>query len=105
MKDFDCKQCAVGARQSKALTGFFSRLSRRGKERTEPATVQSKRMDMARFPTPGSTWNYLVTFRLADGSQVEVLTMEENFNALQEGMTGILTWEGDNFLGFEEKED
>ena len=105
MKDFDCKQCAVGARQSNALTGFFKQLFRRGRERTEPATVRSKRMDMARFPTPGSTWNHLVTFRLADGSQVEVHTTEEDFNALQEGMTGILTWEGANFLGFETKED
>ena len=105
MKDFDCKQCAVGARQSQALASFFKQLFRRGKERTEVATVHSKRLESARFPTPGSTWNYLVTFICESGEQVELHTMEENFQALQEGMTGFLTWEGENFLRFEAKED
>lgn len=105
MKDFDCKQCAVGARQSKALTGFFSRFSRRGKEQTEAATVIAHRIEAARFPTPGSTWSYLVTFTLVSGGKVELYTMEKDYQQLTDGQEGILTWKGESFLCFEIKED
>ena len=105
MKDFDCKQCAVGARQSKALTGFFSRFRRHGKERTEAASVTGRRIEAARFPTPGSTWSYLVTFTLVGGSIVELYTTESAYQQLTDGQEGILTWEGENFLRFDTKED
>lgn len=105
MKDFDCKQCAVGARQSKILTDFFSRMSRRGKKRTEAATVLSHRVEAARFPTPGSTWSYRISFCLASGSKVELYATEAIYNQLQDGQAGDLTWEGENFLVFETKED
>ena len=101
MKSFDCKQCAVGARQSQTLTSFFKKLSRGGKEKTDTATVKSHRMTTARFPTPESTWNYLVTFTLSDGSEVELHTLEAQYNELKDGQTGNLTWEGETFLRFE----
>lgn len=104
MKSFDCKQCAVGARQSTTLSGFFKKLSRGGKQRTDSATVRSHRMTTARLPTPGSTWNYLVTFTLSDGSDVELHTLEVQYKALEAGQTGILTWEGETLLSFEVKE-
>lgn len=104
MKSYDCKQCAVGARQSMSLTSWFKKLSRSGRERSAAATVRSHRMTTARFPTPGSTWNYLVSFTLSDGSQVELHTMEVQYNALKDGQTGLLSWEGENLLSFEERE-
>lgn len=104
MKSYDCKQCKVAADRSIFLTGLMKKLSRRGKQRTEEATVHSRRMAYARFPTPGSTWDYLVTFTISDGSEVELHTMEAQFNLFQESQHGELTWEGENFLSFETKE-
>lgn len=103
MKNFDCKQCAASARQGQTLTSFFNKFWRRGKERSDTATVKSHRMDMAKFPTPESTWNWLVTFTLSDGQEVELHTMEVQFRELQDGQTGTLTWEGANFLRFEQE--
>ena len=102
MKSFDCKACAVGARQSTTLSQFFKKLSRGGKEKTDTATVKSHRMEMARFPTPESTWNWLVTFTLADGKEVELYTTESQYKELTDGQSSTLTWEGENFVGFEE---
>lgn len=101
MKSFDCKACAVGARQSQTLTSFFKKLSRGGKERSDTATVKSHRMTTARFPTPESTWNYLVTFTLSDGSEVELHTEQSQYNDLLDGQSGSLTWEGETFISFE----
>ena len=103
MKNFDCKQCAASARQGQALTNFFSKFWRRGKAQTSPATVKSHRMESARFPTPESTWNWLVTFTLEDGKEVELHTLEIQFSELKDGQTGSLTWEGENFLSFEQE--
>ena len=102
MKSFDCKACAVGARQSQTLSQFFKKLSRGGKEQTSTATVKSHRMEMARVPTPESTWNYLVTFTLSDGKDVELHTSEAQYKELKAGLSGTLTWEGENFVNFEE---
>lgn len=103
MKSFDCKACAVGARQSTTLSQFFKKLSRGGKEKTSPATVKSHRMEMARFPTPESTWNWLVTFALPDGKDVELHTLEVQYKELTDGQSGTLTWEGETFLSFEQE--
>ena len=103
MKNFDCKACAVGARQSTTLSQFFKKRSRGGKTQSGTATVKSHRMEMARFPTPESTWNYLVTFSLSDGREVELHTLEVQFKKLQDGQFGKLTWEGETFLAFEQE--
>lgn len=101
MKSFDCKSCAVGARQSQTLSQFFKKLSRGGKEQSGTATVKSHRMTTARFPTPESTWNFLVTFTLADGKEVELHTGESQYKQLQDGQNGTLTWEGENYISLE----
>lgn len=103
MKSFDCKQCASSARQGQTLTKFFKKFTRGGKERSDTATVKSHRMASARFPTMDSTWDYLVTFALSDGSEVELHTMEVQFRQLQDGQTGQLHWEGENFLSFQQE--
>ena len=103
MKSFDCKACKVSADRSIFLTKLAKKLKWGAKERTSPAAVTSKRMDMARFPTPESTWNYLVTFTLEDGSSVELHTLQVQYESLAEGMKGHLTWEGENLLSFEKE--
>lgn len=101
MKNFDCKQCAVSARQSTTLTNFFKKLSRGGKERSDTAAARSHRMTTARFPTPESTWNYLVTFVLSDGSEIELHATEAQYTAIKDGQEGLLAWEGETLLRFE----
>lgn len=103
MKSFDCKSCAVGARQSQTLTSFFKKKSRGGKEQSGTATVTSHRMTTARFPTPESTWNFLVTFALSDSSEVELHTLEAQYKELKDGQRGLLSWEGETFLNFEQE--
>lgn len=103
MKNFDCKQCKVSADRSIFLTNLFKKMSRSGKKQTADATVRSHRMTTARFPTPESTWNYLITFTLPDGSQVELHALETQYTAIRDGQTGCLNWEGENLLSFEER--
>lgn len=83
MKNYDCKQ---------------------GKEQTADATVFSRRIASARFPTKGSTWDYWVKFILADGSETELIVTEDQYSILVEGRQGTLTWEGETLLSFEAKE-
>jgi hypothetical protein len=104
MKSYDCKQCKVAADRSIFLTGLFKKLGLGGKERTAAATVVSKRLASARFPTPGSTWDHRVTFALSDGAEIELIASEDIFQSITPGQSGILTWKGDNFLVFERKE-
>jgi len=101
MKSFDCKQCKVSADRSIFLTNLFKNLTRKGDSQTWEATVISSRLMSARFPTQGSTWDYLVTFRLADGSERELFVTEEIYHALTPGIQGMMTFEGDTLVSFE----
>lgn len=101
MKSYDCKQCKVAADRSIFLTNLVKKLFRSGKEQTDTATVTSRRLASARFPTQGSTWDHWITFRLSDGSERELLTPEEVFHGLPENASGSLTWQGENFVSFE----
>lgn len=77
-----------------------------GKVLTGPATVVSRRADPAKYPgrmqlgVESATWNYLVTFRLADGEEIDLYVFEEQFRMLKEGLTGQLTWCKDTFSEF-----
>ena len=104
MKSYDCKQCKVAADRSIFLTNFFKKLTLGSKQHTAEATVVSKRLASARFPTPGSTWDHWVTFALSDGAEIELIASEDIFQSITPGQSGILTWKGDTFLVFERKE-
>ena len=100
MRNFDCPQCAASARQGQFLANLAKKLSRKGRTRTENATVVSRRVASARFPTAGSTWDYLVSFRLDNGTELELIVTEAQFHVLNEGQTGTLTWAGDTLSSF-----
>ena len=77
---------------------------------TGHATVVSKRVSEGNYWNArrnaktwyvGSQWNYLVTFRLSDGEQIELHTFENEYHLLKEGMTGQLSWRKQNMTGFE----
>lgn len=104
MKNYDCKQCKVAADRSIFLTNLVKKLGLGGKKRTCEATVLSRRIASARFPTQGNTWDRWVKFKLVDGAEVELIVTEDQFKALPEGESGTLTWEGETIVSFSRKE-
>lgn len=73
----------------------------KGPEMTGPATVVSHRVKRGLAPTQGSHWDYMVTFSLADGETIELYTTLSDYQALTNGTSGQLTWQGKRFYGFE----
>jgi hypothetical protein len=53
----------------------------------------------------GSKWadnyNRLMTFRLNDGSELELYVSKEAYTVLQDGETGQLVWQGDQLRSFD----
>lgn len=78
-----------------------------GKVLTGPAKVVSRRVEVAKYPgrmqlgVETTGWNYLVTFRLSDGEEIELYVFENEYKALKEGLTGQLTWHKNNLSHFE----
>lgn len=82
----------------------------KGPEMTGSATVKSHRAELGSYqgkaPTgyQGNTrgnWNYLVTFTLSDGEELELYVGEGEYRALKEGLSGTLTWQGKKFRSFD----
>lgn len=72
---------------------------------TGPAAVVSRRVEMAKFSTGSAhsktnNWNYMVTFRLSDGEEIELYVAEPEYKELTEGLQGQLTWKNDNLVTF-----
>ena len=82
----------------------------KGPELTGPATVKERRVDQGSYqgkaPTgyQGNTrgnWNYLVTFTLSDGEELELYVSKEAYAVLQDGETGVLVWQEDQLVSFD----
>ena len=73
-----------------------------GHTMTGTATVVSRRMELSKL---GSKWadnyNRLITFRLNDGSELELYVSKEAYEVLADGETGQLTWQGDQLTCFD----
>jgi hypothetical protein len=73
-----------------------------GQELTGTATVVSRRLELSSM---GSKWadnyNRLMTFRLNDGSELELYVSKEAYTVLQDGETGFLVWQGDQLRSFD----
>jgi len=73
-----------------------------GKSLTGRATVVSKRVELAKVSgRRANNWNYLVTFRLSDGEELELYVFEAQYHALAEGTAGLLTWCKENVSSFD----
>lgn len=73
-----------------------------GPEMTGQATVKSHRVVQGHYLGKApSRWNYLVTFTLSDGEEIELYTIQSDFQVLKDGTCGTLTWQGRRFLDFE----
>ena len=72
-----------------------------GKSLTGQATIISKKTEFGRFGGKhSSSWNYLVTFRLSDGEELELYVFGNQYARLNEGTTGTLRWEKDIMQDF-----
>ena len=73
-----------------------------GRTLTGTATVVSRRLELSSL---GSKWadnyNRLITFRLSDGSELELYVSKEAYEVLPEGETGQLVWQGDQLRSFD----
>lgn len=68
---------------------------------TGPATVDSHRVEHAKYGVIWShSWNYLVTFRFSDGDTLELHTTQEEYQTLEDGQHGILSWDGNQLMDF-----
>ncbi len=87
------------------LAGFGFILAMQVYENSKPmltgqATVIQRRVEVAKRPTFRNGYNYLITFRLSDGEEIELYATEYVYRQLAEGQTGQLTWQSDNFREF-----
>ena len=88
------------------LVGFIAMLVyhfiSQGPELTGTATVISRRMEVGKM---GDKWadnyNRLITFRLRDGSELELYVTKEAYSVLEDGDTGQLCWKGNQLTSFE----
>lgn len=72
-------------------------------ERTAKAEVISRRVQSGNPHRSGRStqgYTFLVTFRLEDGTELELYTYDVEYGALREGMEGQLTWKGLYFIRF-----
>lgn len=69
---------------------------------TAHATVLSRRMELSKMGGHWSdNWNRLITFQLKDGSEVELYVSKEEYETLQNGQSGQITWEDDTLSYFD----
>ncbi len=91
-----------------ALLGFpigvliLTRIFSRSREMTAPATVVSHRLELGiGGGMYGDNWNRLLTFRLSDGTELELYAIREDYEKLEDGISGQLTWQKENLLNFD----
>lgn len=74
-------------------------------ERSAKAEVISRRVQSGNPIRSGRSagfgYTFLVTFRLEDGTELELYSYDHEYGALKEGMTGTLTWKGPYFVRYE----
>ena len=74
-------------------------------EHTAPATLVSRRVQSGNPIRSGRSsglgYTYLALFRLEDGTETELYAHDQEWGALVDGTSGVLTWKGPYFVSFE----
>lgn len=74
-------------------------------ERISRAEVISRRVQSGNPIRSGRSagfgYTFLVTFRLENGTTLELYAYDHEYGALREGMTGKLTWKSPYYVSFE----
>ena len=69
---------------------------------TAHVTVSSRRMELAKWGGRWSdNWNRLITFQLKDGSELELYVSQAEYQTIEDGQTGQITWEEDTLIHFD----
>lgn len=94
--------CTLGNSVSKALFNLrdAKKLNRCEPEQTSPATVASRTVRHNNSIYHEDPWQYVVTFRLNNGEEAELITTEEQYKTLREGTCGTLTWQENALISF-----
>lgn len=95
--------CTLGNSVSKALFNLRDarKLNNCEPEQTSPATVLSRTVRHNNSVYHEAPWQYVVTFRLDNGEEKNLLTSEEMYGTMKEGLSGKLTWQEENLISFE----
>ena len=95
--------CTFGNSISKALFNLrdAKKLSREP-EQTSQATVETRSVRHNNSIYHEAPWQYVVTFRLESGEEKELITTEETYSRLEEGLCGMLTWQDETLISFEQ---
>lgn len=95
--------CTLGNSVSKALFNLRDarKLNNCEPEQTSPATVISRTVHHNNSVYHEAPWQYVVTFRLDNGEEKNLLTSEEMYGTMKEGLSGKLTWQEENLISFE----
>lgn len=99
--------CTMGSSISGALFNLRNakKLNEEHPVQEASAAVLSRRVDTVYSLTrSGSSWAYLVKFRLETGEEPELKTTEELYGTLKEGLSGKLTWQGNAIVSFQPEE-
>lgn len=96
--------CTMGNSISKALFGLrdVKKLNCDEPEQTASATVLSRKVQRTNQVTnfQESPWEYLVTFRLENGQDLELRVSEDAYGALKEGIHCCIVWHSEELVSF-----
>ncbi len=95
--------CTMGNSIAGALFNLKNakKLKEEHPEQTASATVLSRKVDTSYSLTKSdSSWAYLVTFRLANGEELQLTTNESDYKKLKEGTSLSITWQGETLVSF-----
>ena len=95
--------CSLGNSVSQALFNMrdAKKLNNCEPEQTSPATVVSRTVRHNNSIYHEAPWQYVVTFRLENGDEKELLTTEALYKTLSENTSGTLTWQEESLISFE----
>jgi len=94
--------CTIGNSVSKALFNLrdAKKLNNCEPEQTAPATILSRTVRHNNTIYHEAPWQYVATFRLENGEEKTLVTTEETYKTLKEGLEGNLTWQDEMLLSF-----
>lgn len=95
--------CTFGNSISKALFNLrdAKKLNNCKPEQSSLGTVVCRTVRHKNSIYHEAPWQYVVTFRLENGEEKELMTSEKTFSTLKEGISGSLTWQEEALILFE----
>ena len=94
--------CTFGNSVSKALFNLrdAKKLNNCEPEQTASAIVTARSVRHNNSIYHEDPWQYVITFRLDNGEEKELIGTEDIYSALSEGSKGTLTWQEEKLISF-----